>query len=67
MSDATRDRLEGKMDEVTGRGKSAVGDATDDEQLQGEGKAEQAGGNMKQGLADIKGKVDDTVKNLTDR
>ena len=67
MSDATRDRLEGKMNEVTGRGKSAVGDATDDEQLQGEGKAEQAGGNMKQGLADIKGKVDDTVKNLTDR
>ena len=67
MSDATRDRIEGTVDEATGRGKSAFGELTGDEQTQAEGETDQAKGNVKQGVADVKGKVDDAVKNLTDR
>jgi uncharacterized protein YjbJ (UPF0337 family) len=67
MSDATRDRIEGGLDEATGRGKSAVGDLTGDEGTQAEGEKDQAMGNAKQGVADVKDKVDDAVKNLTDR
>jgi len=67
MSDSSRDRIEGTFDEATGRGKSAIGGLTDDEQMQGEGETDQAKGNLKQGVADGKDKVDDLVKNATDR
>lgn len=67
MSDATRDRIEGTLDETTGRGKSALGGLTDNERLKGEGETDQATGQVKQGIADVKDKVDDVVKNLTDR
>ena len=67
MSDATRDRIEGTLDDATGRGKSAFGELTGDEQTQAEGEMDQAKGGLKQGMADVKDKVDDAVKNLTDR
>ena len=67
MSDQTRDRIEGTVDETTGRGKSAFGELTGDEQTQAEGQTDQATGNFKQGLADVKDKVDDAVKKVTDR
>ena len=67
MSDATRDRIEGSIDEATGRGKSAFGELTGDEQTQAEGQADQATGDLKQGLAGVKDKVDDAVKKVTDR
>ena len=67
MSESSRDRIEGSVDEMTGRGKSALGDLTGDEQTQAEGEQDQATGNLKQGVADVKDKVDNVVKNLTDR
>ena len=65
MTDATRDRIEGTVDEAVGRGKSAFGELTGDEQTQAEGQTDQASGNVKQGLADVKDKVDDAVKKVT--
>lgn len=65
MTDQSRDRIEGTFDEVTGRGKSAFGELTGDEQTQQEGEADQVTGNLKQGLADVKDKVDDVVKKVT--
>jgi len=65
MSDSSRDRIEGKVDELTGRGKSAFGELTDDDQTRAEGDADQTEGKMKQGLADVKDKVDDVVKKVT--
>ncbi len=65
MSDSTRDRLSGKADELKGRGKSALGDLTDDDQKRAEGDADQTQGKVKQGLADVKDKVDDVVKKVT--
>lgn len=66
MSDATRDRIEGTMDEVTGHGKSAIGDLTGNDDTKAEGEMDQARGGLKKGVADIKDKVDDTVKKVTD-
>lgn len=65
MSDSSRDRIEGTVDELTGRGKSAVGDLTGDEQTRAEGDANQTEGKLKQGLADVKDKVDDVVKKVS--
>ncbi len=65
MTDQSRDRIEGTFDEVMGRGKSAFGELTGDEQTQQEGEADQVTGNLKQGLADVKDKVDEVVKKVT--
>ena len=65
MSDSSRDRIEGTADDLTGRGKSALGGLTNDEDTQAEGEADQAKGGLKQGTADVKDKVDDAVKKVT--
>ena len=72
MSDVSRDRIEGTVDEGVGRAKSAFGDFTGDEQTQAEGDAQELSGHAKQGLAnvkdalgDAKDKVDDLVKKAT--
>ncbi|HEY7029821.1 MAG TPA: CsbD family protein [Thermomicrobiales bacterium] len=65
MSDQTRDRIEGSADEIKGRGKSAWGEITDDDQKRAEGQADQAKGGFKKDMADAKDKVDDAVKKVT--
>jgi len=65
MSDVSKDRAEGKVDELVGRAKSAVGDATGDQRLKDEGDADQASGKVQQGIAAVKDKVDDVVKKVT--
>lgn len=65
MTDASKDRTEGKVDELVGRGKSAVGDLTGDQQLRDEGDTDQAAGKAKQVLANVKDKVDEVVKKVT--
>jgi uncharacterized protein YjbJ (UPF0337 family) len=53
-----KDKASGKVDEVTGKGKEAVGRATGDRSLEAEGKGEQVLGTAKQGFADAKEWVD---------
>lgn len=65
MTDSSRDRIEGRVDELTGRGQSALGDLTNDDQQRAEGDANQTEGKLQQGMADVKDKVDDVVKKLT--
>ena len=67
MSDQSRDRIEGTFDDAKGRGKAAWGEISGDEDMRAEGELDQAKGGMKEGMADVKDKVDDAVKNITDR
>lgn len=48
------DKLTNKIEEMSGKGKQAVGDATDDRELQAEGKREESKSNLKQGVENIK-------------
>jgi uncharacterized protein YjbJ (UPF0337 family) len=48
------DKAENKAEEVKGQGKEAAGRATDDDQLQAEGEADQAKSNLKQAGEKIK-------------
>ena len=52
-----------KMDDLKGRVKEAAGDLTDDEELQREGKIDQATGAVK----DKVGKAADKVKDVLDK
>jgi uncharacterized protein YjbJ (UPF0337 family) len=51
---ATEDKAAHKATEVKGKVKEGVGDATDDQELQAEGQADQAKGNLKQAGDKIK-------------
>jgi uncharacterized protein YjbJ (UPF0337 family) len=48
------DKFDNKVDEVRGEAKEHVGRATDDENLEAQGKSEQAGANLKQAGEKIK-------------
>ena len=45
---SAEDKIRNKVEELRGRGKAAVGRATDDPDLEAEGRAEQTSGNVKQ-------------------
>jgi uncharacterized protein YjbJ (UPF0337 family) len=48
------DKMKNKAEELSGKGKEALGDATDDRDLQAEGQKDQAKGNVKQAGEKIK-------------
>jgi uncharacterized protein YjbJ (UPF0337 family) len=48
------DKMKNKAQEVAGQGKEAVGDATDNRDLQAEGHKDQAAGNAKQAGEKVK-------------
>lgn len=52
---------EGTFDEAKGRAKEAIGDVTDDEDLEREGQADQAAGKVKGKVGDVVDKVKDAV------
>jgi uncharacterized protein YjbJ (UPF0337 family) len=48
------DKMKNKAEELAGKGKEAVGDATDNRDLQAEGKADETKGNLKQAGEKVK-------------
>ena len=48
------DKMKNKAEELGGKGKEAVGDATDNRDLEAEGKADQVSGNLKQAGEKVK-------------
>jgi uncharacterized protein YjbJ (UPF0337 family) len=51
---ATDDKVRNKAQELKGKAKEKAGDATDNEQLQAEGKADQVKGDLKQAGEKVK-------------
>ena len=48
------DKMRNKVEEVAGKGKEALGDATDDRDLQAEGQRDQTKSNLKQAGEKVK-------------
>jgi uncharacterized protein YjbJ (UPF0337 family) len=51
---SAEDKIRNKTEELTGKGKEAAGRATDDPDLEAEGKGDQASGNLKQAGEKVK-------------
>lgn len=51
---STGDRIENKAEELKGKAKQGVGRATDDPELEAEGTADKAKGNLKQAARKVK-------------
>ena len=61
-----QDEIAGKTDQIKGKVKKAVGDLTDNPDLQDEGAADEAAGEIREGFGTAKRKVGDAVKDLGD-
>lgn len=60
---STTDKIKGKTNEVIGKGKQGMGEATNDPYLKGEGRVQEAKGKGQQ----AKGNVKDAVKRTVDK
>jgi uncharacterized protein YjbJ (UPF0337 family) len=54
-------------DDLKGRAKEAIGDLTDNEELEREGKTDRAAGKVKETLGGLKDKADDAVDAVKDK
>lgn len=59
---STEDRMKGKANELLGRGKQGVGEATDNREMKREGQAQETKGD----LQNLKGRAKDAVKRHVD-
>jgi uncharacterized protein YjbJ (UPF0337 family) len=59
-----RDELEGKKEQLKGKMKQAAGDLTDDDQLHDEGVADEAAGDVQEGLGRGRRKVGEAIEDL---
>lgn len=61
------DKMSNRAEETKGRVKEGVGDATDNEQLEAEGKVDQLKAKGKQGVEDVKDGAAGAFNDSTDR
>ncbi|MBA3713797.1 MAG: CsbD family protein [Pyrinomonadaceae bacterium] len=66
MSLPNRDEVEGKLDQAKGVVKENVGRAINDRDMEDEGIADRASGNVQEGYGETKRKVGDTIKDIGD-
>ena len=59
MSDSTEKKAQGMWDQAKGKTKETVGDLTNDESMQTEGKVDQMKGKVEKKTGDLQGKLDD--------
>lgn len=64
MSSGTDDKIQGKGEELLGKAKQGVGGATGNEQMEAEGKADEAKGAGRGVLGNIKDAVSDAADSL---
>ena len=61
-----KDEVKGKYDQAKGSAKETVGRALDDRDLETEGQADRAGGNIREGFGTARRKVGEAVEDIGD-
>jgi uncharacterized protein YjbJ (UPF0337 family) len=61
------DEVEGKFDQAKGAVKDKVGEATGDRDLEAEGEADRASGNIQEGFGTARRKVGETIEDIGDK
>jgi uncharacterized protein YjbJ (UPF0337 family) len=59
-----KDELDGKVDQVKGKVKQGVGDATDNDRLHDEGVADEASGDVQEGFGRGRRKVGEAIEDV---
>lgn len=61
------DKFDAKKDQTVGGAKEKLGDATDNEQLQAEGSAQEGKGNVKEGIENVKDKAAGVINDVKEK
>ena len=61
-----RDELEGKLDQAKGKTKETIGRAINDDELEAEGRADDAGGEVQEGFGKARRKVGEAIEDVGD-
>jgi uncharacterized protein YjbJ (UPF0337 family) len=61
-----KDEVKGKFDQAKGTAKETVGRAIDDDELETEGQADRAGGNIREGFGTARRKVGEAIEDVGD-
>lgn len=61
------DEIEGKFDQAKGAVKDKVGEVTGDRELEAEGEADRASGNVQEGFGTAKRKVGEAIEDIGDK
>lgn len=64
---STGDKFDAKKDQVVGGAKEKIGDATDNEQMQAEGSAQESKGHLKEGIENVKDKAAEAMNDLKEK
>jgi uncharacterized protein YjbJ (UPF0337 family) len=64
MSLPNKDEVKGKVDQAKGAVKENVGHATGDPDLESEGQADRAGGNIREGFGTARRKIGDAIEDI---
>ena len=67
MSLPNKDELEGKFDQAKGKVKETAGRALNDADLEAEGHADQAGGDLQEGFGKVRRKVGDAIEDVGEK
>ena len=62
-----KDQVQGQFDQIKGKAKQKIGEATGDDVLHDEGVADEVGGNVQEGVGKAKEKVGNALKDLGNR
>jgi uncharacterized protein YjbJ (UPF0337 family) len=62
-----KDEIKGKKDQVKGTVKDKVGEFTNDRDLEAEGEAERAGGNVREGFGKARRKVGEAIEDVGEK
>ena len=62
-----RDEIEGKAEQIKGKVKQAAGDLTDNEELHGEGVADEAAGSVQEGFGTVRRKAGELIEEFGNR
>lgn len=65
MSTAMENKIKGKLDEVAGKVKQSIGEATHNEKIANEGAAQQVKGHVEQAWGSVKAAATDTTHDTT--
>ena len=61
------DEMEGKFDQAKGAVKDKVGEMTGDREMEAEGEADRASGNVQEGFGTARRKVGETINDIGDK
>ena len=61
-----KDEVEGKLDQAKGKAKETIGRAIDDDELEAEGRADNAGGDIQEGFGKARRKVGEAIEDVGD-